>query len=159
MEDLKASGHFLSADEIPGFDKSVTFKEITAKIKDQFGGFIIKDEGEPVYYVKASVMASRLDEIYQGKDTFKEFKFKKILQEVPQSVIRIQDLPGDTPFNVLQNREDAVFKVEDGLILNHEGLMTTLTTPVVFYCTNKKQPHENYTRDRNCRECGMRVNF
>jgi hypothetical protein len=147
-------------DNVPQFDINETFSAVTQKIDKLKGGFILKVENVPKYYVKGRVMADRLDDLF-SPETYLPFTFEEILKEVPQAAIRIMEMPEKPTIELLREREDSVFKQEDSWILNHETLRDSLTSRFVFYCVNTEEeggPHENYSSLKtNCYVCGKKV--
>jgi hypothetical protein len=158
--ELKTTPHFVKKGDIPELASSATFAEMMNGLKDAgTRDLIITIDASPKYYVKGNVFAERLQLLYENEKDFPhQESFANLMQEVPDAVFRLMDIPkGTATVAALQDDDDAVFAVQGGWFLNHEKFSYARTQPFTIKCTGKTKdaPHENYSRRvTGCRVCG-----
>lgn len=163
-KDLKKTGHFIPLEMMPEVDGGEKFNEVLDMLETmKTSGFVLTIDNKPKYYVKGVVLASRLDDLYSGEVTSLNQRVIELITDVPDAFMRIMQVPPATEsVEELQRREDTVFEVDGGWLLNHEGVVETRTQTVGYYCTNKVDPgapHKTFNANlRNCRICSYRIN-
>jgi hypothetical protein len=148
------NGKFFEKDQIPTFDSSLTFSEIT-KQSGQSGGFIMTEDSIPVKYFSIHELAKSITD-NPGSDSIPLLHLSgelNINAGIP--VRQVESIPEEIEDS---EPKPLVYFTHDngrpGWLFNNQEAAITVTSPIVYYCINPSTSHSNMSYNNgNCSKC------
>lgn len=168
---INHSYHFVALEEIPQFEGQMQFRQIYDQLYQRVrSGFIISQDGKPLYYVKGLAFAGKMladsggdaEKLNHLSHTAIGDLLAKPNLLAEKIVLSITEKPVDVKSDEapLRHPDEEVFTITEhgdpiGWYLNHEPLRDTLTGRTVFVCARgHKNPDTDHGR---CYKCPSKI--
>jgi hypothetical protein len=172
MNDILASYHFASLDEVPIIDRTTPFwLAFEGLAKFERGAFVVSANGLQAF-IRARAFASAVFANAAGDaEEIARLVQTPIGDLLSLNVLAVTSVPVGPPVDargdeaVLRAMVDTAFRVERngqliGWYLNHETVREATTEQAWFVCANPTLPHPNATPDHGrCSECPFPLAF